>query len=101
MHVLLFLKIRNDFLNVETIDDLICAKFSNSALNTDENLRQIIQLQMIHEFCDLILFIVFCILRAKNQIEKCLKRFFKSFQFVIIVKNNEYSFYRRCNNDRI
>ena len=101
MHVLLFLKIQNDFLNVETIDNLICAKFSNSALNIDENLRQIIQSQMIHKFCNSTLFIVFCMLRTKNEFEKCLKRFFKSFQSVTIVKNNEYSFYQRRNDDRI
>ena len=101
MHVLLFLKIRNDFLNVETIDNLICAKFLNSALNIDENLRQIIQLQIIHEFCNSILFIVFCMLRTENEFEKCLKRFFKSFQSVIIVENNKYSFYRHRNDDCI
>ena len=38
MHILLFLKYRNEFLNFEMIDQIVCAKFSNSKLNKNENL---------------------------------------------------------------
>ncbi len=43
IHLLMFLRSKNQFLTSKRIDDILCVKFSNFVLNRDEILRNIIQ----------------------------------------------------------
>jgi hypothetical protein len=63
IHLLMFLRSKNQFLILKRIDDIVCAKLSNFVLNFDEILRNIIQKQMIHESCEIANFFEICMIR--------------------------------------
>jgi len=80
MYVLLFLYRNNNFLTCEQINNLICAKLFNFALNANNALRIIIKLTIIYDFCDIFNFIALYIIFVKRDFAKiCNKNFFKMF----------------------
>ncbi len=100
IHLLMFLRSKNRFLISKRIDDIVCAKLSNSVLNRDEVLRDIIQKQMIHEFCEVANFFEICMIRTAIDNHICFKHYSRSFLKFIVVEKNEYSKYRRRNDER-
>ena len=99
LHFFLFLKNRNNFLDVVVIDDIMCVKLSDLVLNSNDILRQIIQSQMIYDFCDFVLSITFCMIRESEIVVKYSKKYSRIFQEKIIVKKNDYFIYQRRNDN--
>lgn len=89
----LFLNVKNCFYEFEHINDVICAKFSNSVIDANNILLKIIKTQMIYEFCKSVTLILLCIQFDKYNNSMCKKKFFKIFQKIIFVSKNQYLFY--------
>jgi hypothetical protein len=100
IHLLIFLRSKNRFLILKRIDDIVCAKLSNSVLNFDEIFRDIIQEQMIHKSCEVANFFEICMIRIAIDNHICFKHYSRSFLKFIVVKKNEYSKYKRRNDER-
>lgn len=98
MHLLLFLE--DQFLDSETIDEIVCAELPDPLLDTNNVLRNIIEKQMTHESCEFAKPNAMCMLRDEEK-NQCSKKFPKAFQNRTIVEENGYSLYRRRNDGRI
>jgi hypothetical protein len=96
----MFLRSKNRFLTSKRIDDIVYAKFSNFVLNREKVLRNIIQKQMIHEFCEIANFFEICMIRIAIDNNIYFKHYSHSFLKFIIIKENEYSKYKRRNDER-
>jgi hypothetical protein len=55
---------------------------------------------MTHEFCEIAKSIAMCMIREDEK-NICSKKFSKAFQNSTIIEENEYSLYRRRNDERI
>jgi hypothetical protein len=100
IHLLMFLRSKNRFLISKRIDDIVCAKLSNFVLNRDEILRDIIQKQMIHESCEIANFFELCMIRIAIDNHIYFKHYSRSFLKFIVIEKNEYSKYKRRNDER-
>jgi hypothetical protein len=100
IHLLIFLRSKNRFLISKRINDIICAKLSNSFLNRDEVLRYIIQKQMIYESCEIANFFEICMIRTAIDNHICFKHYSQSFLKFIVLEKNKYSKYKRRNDER-
>ena len=102
LHVLLFLHRDDAFLNRWRVNELIRAKLSNIDMNLDESLRLIVERQFIHYFCESLYSNAFCMIDNSKETKRiCSKSFLKSFQEKILMRQNDYSLYRRRANERI
>ena len=102
IHILLFLHQENNFLEWACMNELICAKLLNFTINLNESLRRIIESQMTHDSCDVWNFSASCIKdNSKNSEQVCEKKFSKLYQIEIIIQINDYSLYKRYQNDHI
>ena len=99
LHFFLFLKNQNNFLDFVFIDNIICAELLNLILNLNDVLRQIVQSQITHDFCDSVLSTTIYMIQESEIVFKCLKKYSRFFQEKIIVKKNDYFIYRRRNNN--
>ncbi len=100
IYLLMFLRSKDRFLISKRIDDIVCAKLSNFILNRDEVLRNIIQKQMTHESCEVANFFEICMIRTAIDNHICFKHYSRSFLKFIVVEKNEYSKYKRRDDER-
>jgi hypothetical protein len=89
IHLLIFLRSKDRFLISKRIDDIVCAKLSNFVLNRDEILRDIIQKQMIHEFCEIANFFEICMIRIAIDNHIYIKHYSRSLlKFIVVEETN-------------
>ncbi len=100
IHLLMFLRSKNRFLTSKWIDNVVCAKLSNFVLNFDEILRNIIQEYMIHEFCEIANSFEICMIRIAIDNNISFKHYSYSFLKFTIIEKNEYSRYKKRNDER-
>jgi hypothetical protein len=94
------LRSKNRFLISKRIDDIECAKMSNFFWNFDEVLQNIIQEQMTHESCEVANLFAICMIRTAIDNHICFKHYSRSFLKFIVIEKNEYSKYKRRNDER-
>lgn len=88
MHLLLFLHLKDCFLNTVCIDEVISAEFLNLKQNSTEELTEIVQSVITHDLCDVHASTASCMLN-----EVCTKDYSCSFLAEIQVEHNRYSLY--------
>jgi len=102
IYILLFLHRKNNFLEWVCMNELICAEFSNLNIDLNESLQRIIKNQLTHDSCDVWNSSASCMKdNSKDSEWVCEKKFSKSYQIEIMIQLNDYSLYKRCQNDRI
>ena len=102
IHILLFLYRENNFLERACMNELICAKFLNLTVDLNESLQHIVESQMTHDSCNVWNFSASCMKdNSKDSKWVCEKKFSKSYQIEIIIQIDDYSLYRRRQNDHI
>ncbi len=102
IHILLFLHRENNFLERACVNELICAKLSNLTVDLNESLRRIVESQMTHDSCNVWNSSASCMKdNSKDSERVCEKKFSKLYQIEIIIQIDDYSLYRRRQNDRI
>ncbi len=84
------------------MNELICAKLLNLTIDLNKSLRRIVESQMTHDSCDVWNSSALCMKdNSKDSEWVCKKKFSKLYQIEIIIQINDYSLYRRCQNDHI
>ncbi len=102
IHILLFLHRENNFLEWVHMNELICAKLLNLNIDLNESLRCIVKSQLTHDFCDVWNSSASCMKNNSKDSEwVCEKKFSKSYQIEIMIQLDDYSLYRRCQNNHI
>ncbi len=102
IHILLFLHRENNFLEWVHMNELICAELLNLNIDLNESLRCIIESQLTYNSCDVWNFSASCMKDNLKDFERvCEKRFSKLYQIEIMIQLNDYSLYRKCQNDHI
>ena len=102
IHILLFLHQENNFLKQACVNELICAELSNLNIDLNESLRRIIESQLMHDSCNVWNSSASCMKDNLKDFERvCKKKFSKLYQIEIMIQLNDYSLYRRCQNDHI
>ena len=102
IHILLFLHQENNFLEWACVNELICAKLSNLTVDLNKSLQRIVESKMTHDSCKVWNFSASCMKNNSKDSEWiCEKKFSKSYQIEIIIQINDYSLYRKHQNDHI
>jgi hypothetical protein len=97
VHLLMFLK--DQFLIANCVDDIVCAKLSNLVLHSNDVLREIVERQLTHDSCEIVMSIVSC-MSTKHELNVCFKRYSREFQDATTIEKDSYSTYRRRQDDR-
>jgi hypothetical protein len=100
IHLLMFLRPKDRFLTSKRIDDIVCAKLPNPALDRDGVLRDIIQEQMTHGPCEAANFSEICMIRTAAGNHICFKHYPRPFLESTVVEENGYPKYRRRDDER-
>ncbi len=102
IHILLFLHQENNFLERACMNKLICAELLDFNIDLNESLRRIVKSQLTHDSCDVWNSSASCMKdNSKDSERVCEKKFSKSYQIEIMIQFDDYSLYRRHQNDRI
>ena len=102
IHILLFLHRENNFLKWACMNKLICAKLLNLNIDLNESLWCIVKSQLMHDSCNVWNSSASCMKNnSKNSEWVCKKKFSKLYQIKIMIQLDDYSLYRRCQNNHI
>ena len=99
IHLLLFLHPDDRYLEIDRIDQIICAELSNPEMDIDNSLKDIVVSQMVHGPCGPRFPKAPCMTKSgQSTAASCCKNFPRTFQETTIVQEDEYQTYRRRMN---
>ncbi len=102
IHILLFLHQENNFLEQACVNELICAELLDLNIDLNKSLRRIVESQLTHDSCDVWNSSALCMKdNSKDSERVCKKKFSKSYQIEIMIQFDDYSSYKRCQNNHI
>lgn len=96
MHLLLFLHPDDRYLDVERINQIICAELPDPNMDTDNSLKDIITSQMVHGSCSARFPNAPCMAKSdQSTAARCCKNYPRSFQETTTIQEDGYPTYRR------
>ena len=101
IHLLLFLHPDDRYLEIDRIDQIICAELPDPAIDIDNSLKDIVISQMVHGPCGPRFPKAPCMTKSdQSTATHCCKNFPRAFQKTTVVQEDEYPMYRRCMDGR-
>lgn len=99
IHLLLFLHLNDRYLDVDWINQIICAELRNPDIDSDKSLKDIIISQMVHGPCGPRFPKAPCMTKSdQSTAAQCCKNYPRAFQEITIVQEDGYPTYR-CRMD--
>ena len=84
------------------MNELICVELLDFNIDLNESLQRIVESQLTHDSCDVWNSSASCMKdNSKDSERVCEKKFSKLYQIEIMIQLDDYSLYKRCQNDRI
>ena len=101
MHLLVFLRAEDHFLDAARIDQIVQAEFPDASLDPTGVLFQTVQSTIVHDPCGIHNPTAPCMVKKTGQSQPvCSKHYPRSFQEKTTMQEDDYPIYWRCSTGR-